>query len=158
MGNFFLRNDFRCQFLEAFANFKKYFVPIGFELTTWWCFADGRQWWRLKWYSNGILSGQARFKSQDRLCTLHGSGGGTSGRAMAFCLAKPGSNPRTDLGFFQFRISVNLLLLGVQLFLIMFNRMMHTLPSSFLFPIIIYHCKINQLLSNKAYFFFSFSQ
>ena len=29
-----------------------------------------------------------------------GSGGGTSGRAMAFCPSKPGSNPRMDLAFF----------------------------------------------------------
>ena len=29
-----------------------------------------------------------------------GSGGGTSGRAMAFCLGKLGSNPGSDLGFF----------------------------------------------------------
>ena len=32
---------------------------------------------------------------------LRGSGGdGTSGRAMAFCLARPGSDPGTDLSFF----------------------------------------------------------
>ena len=37
-----------------------------------------------------------------------GSGGGTSGRGMAFCLGRPGLNPRMDLGFFQFRIVVNL--------------------------------------------------
>ena len=37
-----------------------------------------------------------------------GSGGGTSGRVMAFCLGRLGSNPGTDLGFFQFRIAVNL--------------------------------------------------
>ena len=34
-----------------------------------------------------------------------GSGGGTSGRAMAFSLGRPGSNPGTDIGFFQFRIA-----------------------------------------------------
>jgi hypothetical protein len=51
-----------------------------------------------------------------------------------------------DKGFFQFRIAVNLFSLGVGLFLIACNRTVHTLPSSFLFPIIIYHCKIrNQL-------------
>ena len=41
--------------------------------------------------------------------SLQGSGGGTSGRGMAFCLGRPGSNPRVDFGFFQFRIAVNLL-------------------------------------------------
>ena len=30
-----------------------------------------------------------------------GSGGGTSGRAMAFCLGRPGSNPGLDFGFFS---------------------------------------------------------
>ena len=30
-----------------------------------------------------------------------GSGGGTSGRAMAFCLGRQGSNPGMDLGFFH---------------------------------------------------------
>ena len=29
-----------------------------------------------------------------------GSGGGTSGRPMTFCLGRLGSNPRTDFGFF----------------------------------------------------------
>ena len=33
--------------------------------------------------------------------TVRGSGGGTSGRALAFCLGRPGSNPRTDFGFFS---------------------------------------------------------
>ena len=49
---------------------------------------------------------------------VDGSGGGTSGRAMAFCLGRPGSNPGTDFTFFQFRIAVNLFSLGVGLFLI----------------------------------------
>ena len=40
-----------------------------------------------------------------QVCSL-GSGGGTSGGAMAFCLGRPGSNPGTDLGFVQFRIAV----------------------------------------------------
>ena len=30
-----------------------------------------------------------------------GSGGGTSGRAMAFCLGRPGLNPGLDFGFFS---------------------------------------------------------
>ena len=30
-----------------------------------------------------------------------GNGGGTSGRAMAFCLGRPGSNPGSDFGFFS---------------------------------------------------------
>ena len=52
--------------------------------------------------------------------SINRSGGGsTSGRAMAFCLGRPGLNPRTDLGFFQFRIAVNLFSLGVGLFLTM---------------------------------------
>ena len=68
-----------------------------------------------------------------------GSGGGTSGRAMSFCLGRPGSNPGMDLGFFQLRIAVNLFSLGFVLFLITCNRTFHILPSSFLFPIIIYY-------------------
>ena len=36
----------------------------------------------------------------------HGSGGGTSGRAMAFCLGRSGSNPGRDFGLFSFRIAV----------------------------------------------------
>ena len=59
------------------------------------------------------------------------------------CLGRPGLNPRTDLGVFQFRIAVNLFSLGVWLFLIMCNRTKHILPPAFLFPIII--CKIYQL-------------
>ena len=45
-----------------------------------------------------------------------GSCGGTSGRAMAFYRARPGSNPRSDLPFFQFRIAANLFSLDVGLF------------------------------------------
>ena len=78
-----------------------------------------------------------------------GSGGGTSGRAMAFCLGRPGLNPGLDLGFFQFRIALNLFSLGVGLFLIAYNRMVHTLPSSFLFLIIIYHCENYHLQANN---------
>ena len=33
-------------------------------------------------------------------------GGGTSGRAMAFCLGRSGSNPGRDFGLFSFRIAV----------------------------------------------------
>ena len=72
-----------------------------------------------------------------------GSGGGTSGRAMAFCLGRPGSNPGLDFGFFQFKIAVNLFSLGVGLFLIRCNRTVHSLPSSFLFTIVkIINCKL----------------
>ena len=72
---------------------------------------------------------------------------GSSSWASAFCLSEPGSNPGTDLGFFQFRIALNLFLLCVWLFLITCNRMMHRANSFFffLFPIIIYHRKIYQL-------------
>ena len=77
-----------------------------------------------------------------------GSGGGTSDRAMAFSLARLGLNPGTDLGFFQFRIALNLFMLGVGFFLIMCNRMVHTFPSSFLFPIIIHHG--NKWLTNTG--------
>ena len=76
---------------------------------------------------------------------VYGSGSGTSGGAMAFCLGRPGSNPRSDFGFFQFRIADNLCSLGVVLFLKTCNRMVYTLPSSFLFPIIIFHCENNQI-------------
>ena len=47
-----------------------------------------------------------------------GSGVGTSGRVMAFCLGRRGSNLGTGFGFFQFKIAVNLFPLGVRLFLI----------------------------------------
>ena len=46
---------------------------------------------------------------------------------------------------FQFRIALKLFLLGVRLFLKMSNRTVSTLPSSFLFPIIIYHSKVYKL-------------
>ena len=84
----------------------------------------------LLWYSNGRHVG---------------SGGGASGSAMALCLGWPSSNLRTDLGFFQIRIAVYLCSQGVGLFLMQCNGMVHTLPSSFLFPTIIHHCKIYQL-------------
>ena len=74
-----------------------------------------------------------------------GSGGGTSGRVMAFCLGRLDSNPGMGLGFFQFRIAVNLFSLSVRRFLITRNRTVHALSSSLLLPIIIYHCKIYQL-------------
>ena len=67
------------------------------------------------------------------------SGGGTSGRVLAVCRGRPGSNPGMDFGFFQVRIAVYLFSLGVRLYLITCNRTVHTLPSSFLFPIIIYN-------------------
>ena len=50
---------------------------------------------------------------------IKGSGGGTSGRAIAFCLGRLGSNPGSDFGFFQFRIAVHLFSPGVGLFLLM---------------------------------------
>ena len=53
--------------------------------------------------------------------------------------------PGRTLAFFQFRIAVNLFSLGVGLFIIM-----RTLPSSFLFPIIIYHCENYQLSANNV--------
>ena len=75
------------------------------------------------------------------ICAFNfGSGGGTSGRVMAFCLGRPGSNPQTDIGFYQFRIAVNLISLGDLLFLIKCNGTVHTIHTSFLFHIIIYHC------------------
>ena len=78
---------------------------------------------------------------QLNLLLINGSGSGTSGRATEFGLGRLGLNPRTDLGFFQFRSAVNLLSLGVGLFLLTCNRTVHTLPSlSFLLPtIIMYH-------------------
>ena len=41
------------------------------------------------------------------LTKIPGSGGGASGRAMALCPSRPGSNPGTNLGFFQFHTAVN---------------------------------------------------
>ena len=64
-----------------------------------------------KWYSDGILSGQAGFES------------------------------RVGLWLFLSRIAVNLFSLGVRLCLMMCNGTEHTLPASFLFLIIIYHCE-----------------
>ena len=48
---------------------------------------------------------------------------------MTFCLGRLGSNPGTELSFFQYRMAVSLLSLIVGLFLIMFNRKVLTLPS-----------------------------
>ena len=48
------------------------------------------------------------------LALAKGSGGGTSGRAMAFCACNLGSNPGTDLAF-SLRIVVYLFLLGIGL-------------------------------------------
>ena len=64
-----------------------------------------------------------------------------NGRVMAFCLNRPGLNPGMDSAFFQLRFAVNLLSLDVGLDLMRCNRKVHTLPSSFLFLIIICHCK-----------------
>ena len=85
---------------------------------------------------------QCHFELKSKIGKFN-SGGGTSSREVAFCLRRPGSNPKTDFGFFQFRIVVNLFSLGVRLFPITCNTVVHTqtLPSSFL----IYHCKIYQL-------------
>ena len=69
---------------------------------------------------------------------------------MAFCLGRPGPNPGSNFGFFQFTIAVRLFSLGVGLFLIMCNRTEHTIPSSFLFPIIIYHCENYQFQANNV--------
>ena len=44
-----------------------------------------------------------------------GSGGGASGGVTAFCLSRLGSNPEINLGFFQFRIAVNLFSLALNL-------------------------------------------
>ena len=60
---------------------------------------------------DGILSGQAGFKSWD------------------------------GLGLFQLGMAVNLFSLGDGLFLMTCNRMVHSIPSSFMLPIIIYHRK-----------------
>ena len=100
----------------------------------------------MKWYNDQLTN---CYQFSDNSTTdydneAHGSGGGTSGRATAFCLGVPGLNPGMDLGFFQFRIAVNLFSLGVRVFLIMRNRTLRTLPSSFLFLIFIYLCKIYQ--------------
>ena len=50
--------------------------------------------------------------------------GGTNGRAMAFCLGRPGLNPVKNLDFFSSKLS-----LGVGFFLITCNRKVRTLPS-----------------------------
>ena len=64
---------------------------------------------------------------------------------VAFCLGRQALKPATDLSFFQFRVAVNLFSLG--LFLIMYNRMVDTIPSSFLLHIIIYQGKFFHFLS-----------
>ena len=71
-----------------------------------------------------------------------GCGGGTNGRAMAFCQGSPVWILGWTFGFFQFRIAVNLFSVGVRLFQITCNIAVHTLPSSFLLPITIYQLKI----------------
>ena len=68
---------------------------------------------------------------------------------MTFCLGKLGLNPGMNLGYFQFRIAVNLFSRSVGLFLTTCNSNVLTLPSSFLSPSIIYHCKNFQLQSNN---------
>ena len=62
---------------------------------------------------------------------IHGSGGGASGRATAFCPSRPGMNPGKDFGFF----SSELQSIGLGLFLMMCTRMVHT-PSSTQYTII----------------------
>ena len=56
-----------------------------------------------------------------------GSGGGTSGRVMTFCLGRLGSNPRMELGFFKVQNSSQFFSLGVGLFLMKCNSTVHTL-------------------------------
>ena len=60
-----------------------------------------------------------------------GSGGGASGRATAFCQSKPGLNPGMDLAFFGNAVNLFSLSVGA-----ISKEWVHTLPSSFLFPII----------------------
>ena len=60
---------------------------------------------------------------------------------MAFCLSGLGSNPKTDLGFLQFRIYVYLFSLGIGFFWSTCKRTRHILSPSFLVPITIYRCK-----------------
>ena len=63
-----------------------------------------------------------------------GSGGGASGRAMAFCPGKQGLNPGTDLAFFGRMLSIySRWALG---YILRKQFIESTLPSSFLFPII----------------------
>ena len=70
---------------------------------------------------------------------------------MAFCPGRLASNPRKVLGFFQFIIAVNLFSLSIGLFQIMCNRTVQTPPpSSFLFPIIIYHCQNYQRYQERG--------
>ena len=67
-----------------------------------------------------------------------GRGGGASGRAVAFCPSKPRSNPGTDLAFSGSELVTGSILAGRRAFS-KERRIedMHTLPSSFLFPITI---------------------
>ena len=46
---------------------------------------------------------------------LKGIGGGASSGAKVFSPSRLGSNPRMDLGFFQFRFAINLLSVSVGL-------------------------------------------
>ena len=72
-----------------------------------------RQWWWRKQLNDSILSVRPEFISRDAL------------------------------GFFRFRIAVNLFSFGIGFCLRTCNRRMHTLSSSsFLFPAIINHCKL----------------
>ena len=92
----------------------------------------------LNW--TGISTDKVEFKSYVGLGLVRdqvpvasfGSGGGTRGRAMAYCLSRPSLNPRMDLGFFSVQNCHKLFSLGVGLFQITCNGTVHTLTSSFL--------------------------
>ena len=51
-------------------------------------------------------------KAYITLIQIYGSGVGTSGRAMGFCLGRPGLNPRTGLGFFSIQNCCQSILTG----------------------------------------------
>ena len=71
--------------------------------------------------SNVSLSAVAQLSIKEK-----GSGGGASGRAMAFCPCRPVSGVLGGTRLFRFRIAVYQFSLGVGLSLRTCNRMMHT--------------------------------
>ena len=71
--------------------------------------------------SNVSLSTVAQLSIKEK-----GSGGGASGRAMAFCPCRPGSGIPGGTWLFRFRIAVYQFSLGVGLSIRTCNRMMHT--------------------------------
>ena len=115
---------------ETHNNFWK--VGISYSCTTEWisqCFSIQR------------LHKENFFKNKRCGFSCKGRGGGPNDNVITFNLNRPGLNPKINLKWFFERTS---------------HRMVHTLPSSFLFPMIIYHiikfisCMLSSSSSRKG--------